>query len=138
MRDALGERYRRLLVDEFQDTDPIQAEVCFLLASESSEGTDWRRVTPRAGGIFLVGDPKQSIYRFRRADIQVYEFAKSRMAEHGVVLALTRNFRSVTPIGDFVNRYFQGRVFRVATPRRRAGTVHANAFARRTRARMMV
>lgn len=108
VRDALGERYRRLLVDEFQDTDPIQAEVCFLLASESSEGADWRRVTPRAGGIFLVGDPKQSIYRFRRADIQVYEFAKSRMAEHGVVLALTRNFRSVAPIGDFVNRYFQG------------------------------
>jgi ATP-dependent helicase/nuclease subunit A len=107
VRDALGERYRRLLVDEFQDTDPIQAEVCFLLASESSEGADWRTAAPRAGGIFLVGDPKQSIYRFRRADIQVYEFAKSRMAEYGVVLALTRNFRSVKPIGDFVNRYFQ-------------------------------
>jgi len=107
VRDALGERYRHLLVDEFQDTDPVQAEVCFLLASESSEGNDWRRVTPRAGGIFLVGDPKQSIYRFRRADIQVYEFAKSRMAEYGEVLALTRNFRSVAPIGDFVNRYFQ-------------------------------
>ena len=108
VRDALGERYRRLLVDEFQDTDPLQAEVCFLLASESSEGTDWRSVRPRAGGIFLVGDPKQSIYRFRRADIQVYELAKSRMAECGVVLALTRNFRSVAPIGDFVNRYFEG------------------------------
>jgi ATP-dependent helicase/nuclease subunit A len=115
VRDTLGERYRRLLVDEFQDTDPIQAEVCFLLASESSEGADWRRVTPRAGAIFLVGDPKQSIYRFRRADIQVYEFTKSRMAEYGVVLALTRNFRSVTSIGDFVNRYFQDVFSGVAT-----------------------
>ncbi|HWG33182.1 MAG TPA: UvrD-helicase domain-containing protein [Gemmatimonadaceae bacterium] len=108
VRDALGMRYRRLLVDEFQDTDPVQAEVCFLLASESSEGNDWHNVKPRAGAIFLVGDPKQSIYRFRRADIQVYEFAKERMAAHGVVLALTRNFRSVTPIAEFVDRYFQG------------------------------
>jgi len=107
VRDALGMRYRRLLVDEFQDTDPVQAEVCFLLASESSEGNDWRNVKPRAGAIFLVGDPKQSIYRFRRADIQVYEFAKERVAAHGVVLALTRNFRSVTPIAEFVDRYFQ-------------------------------
>ncbi len=106
VRNALGERYRHLLVDEFQDTDPIQAEVCFLLASESSEGGDWRTVTPRAGGIFLVGDPKQSIYRFRRADIQVYEFAKTRMTQCGAVLALTQNFRSVPAIGGFVNRYF--------------------------------
>lgn len=106
VRDALGARYRRLLVDEFQDTDPIQAEVCFLLASDSAEGADWRSVVPRAGGIFLVGDPKQSIYRFRRADIQVYEFAKARMSQCGVVLPLTCNFRSILPIGDFVNRYF--------------------------------
>lgn len=107
VRDALGERYRYLLVDEFQDTDPIQAELCFLLASDSSTGNDWRSVTPRPGGIFLVGDPKQSIYRFRRADIQVYEFAKSRMQQCGAVLSLTRNFRSVAPIGDFVNGYFR-------------------------------
>jgi ATP-dependent helicase/nuclease subunit A len=107
VRDALGERYRHLLVDEFQDTDPIQAEVCFLLASKSSTGRDWRSVTPRPGGIFLVGDPKQSIYRFRRADIQVYEFAKARMQQCGAVLSLTRNFRSVAPIGDFVNAFFK-------------------------------
>jgi ATP-dependent helicase/nuclease subunit A len=115
VRDALGVRYRRLLIDEFQDTDPIQAEVCFLLASESSEGSDWRRVTPRPGGMFLVGDPKQSIYRFRRADIQVYEFAKERMNRCGAVLALTSNFRSVAPIRDFVNRYFQDAFPAVAT-----------------------
>jgi ATP-dependent helicase/nuclease subunit A len=106
VRDALGGRYRRLLVDEFQDTDPIQAEVCFLLASDSRQGKDWRTVVPRPGAIFLVGDPKQSIYRFRRADIQVYEFARRRMQDFGAVLALTSNFRSATPIGDFVNGYF--------------------------------
>ncbi|HEY8311172.1 MAG TPA: UvrD-helicase domain-containing protein, partial [Gemmatimonadaceae bacterium] len=106
VRDALGERYRHLLIDEFQDTDPLQAEVCFLLASESSQGNDWRTVIPRDGALFLVGDPKQSIYRFRRADISVYEFAKRRMRAGGAVLELTANFRSVPPIADFVNRYF--------------------------------
>jgi ATP-dependent helicase/nuclease subunit A len=115
VRDGLGQRYRHLLVDEFQDTDPIQAEVCFLLASDSSEGSDWRTVTPRPGGIFLVGDPKQSIYRFRRADIQVYEFAKARIRECGEVLALTSNFRSVNAIGDFINRYFESVFPREAT-----------------------
>lgn len=111
VRDALGARYRRLLVDEFQDTDPIQAEVCFLLASEASHGADWRAVTPRPGALFFVGDPKQSIYRFRRADIQVFEQVRAKIAECGAVLALTRNFRSVAPIGDLVNRYFGEGVF---------------------------
>jgi ATP-dependent helicase/nuclease subunit A len=107
VRDELGERYRYLLVDEFQDTDPVQAEVCFLLASPSSEGSDWRRVTPRAGALFVVGDPKQSIYRFRRADIQVYELVKARLEACGDVLALTRNFRSAEPIGTLVNAHFR-------------------------------
>ena len=115
VRDSLGARYRHLLVDEFQDTDPIQAEVCFLLASDSREGNDWRAVAPRAGGLFLVGDPKQSIYRFRRADIQVYDLAKARMNECGVVLALTVNFRSVRAIGEFVNGYFAGQFPAAAT-----------------------
>ena len=108
VRDELGARYRHLLVDEFQDTDPVQAEVCFLLASPASEGADWRRVAPRPGALFVVGDPKQSIYRFRRADIQVYELVKARLAACGVVLALTRNFRSVRPIEVLVNEHFAG------------------------------
>lgn len=111
VRDALGARYRRLLVDEFQDTDPIQAEVCFLLASDAAQGTDWRTMVPRDGALFFVGDPKQSIYRFRRADIQVFEHVKTRIAECGAVLALTSNFRSVHPIGDLVNGYFENGVF---------------------------
>ncbi len=106
VRKVLGERYRRLLVDEFQDTDPLQAEICFLLASDPAEGNDWRRVRPRPGGLFVVGDPKQSIYRFRRADLRTYEAVRQRFGEIGEVLHLTRNFRSVTPIADLVNSHF--------------------------------
>jgi ATP-dependent helicase/nuclease subunit A len=108
VRDELGLRYRHLLVDEFQDTDPIQAEVCLLLASESSEGDDWRRVRPRSGSLFVVGDPKQSIYRFRRADIQIYNLVSERFADFGDVLTLTTNFRSVHGIAAFVNGHFDG------------------------------
>ena len=110
VRRELGARYAHLLVDEFQDTDPVQAEVCFLLASDPEQGSDWRAVTPRPGSLFVVGDPKQSIYRFRRADIQVYELAKRRIAESGAILALTSNFRSVSSIEAVVNAYFS-RVF---------------------------
>lgn len=110
VRDELGARFAYLLVDEFQDTDPIQAEVCFLLASNSDQGDDWQTVVPRPGALFVVGDPKQSIYRFRRADIQTYELVKKRLGDCGAVLALTRNFRSVRPVGALVNDYFH-RVF---------------------------
>ena len=107
-RTAIGQRYRHLLVDEFQDTDPIQAEVCFLLASDPMEGSDWRKLTPRPGALFVVGDPKQSIYRFRRADVQTYDMVKRQIAERGgQVLTLTRNFRSTTAIADVVNAHFR-------------------------------
>ena len=106
-RDELGTRFRYLLVDEFQDTDPIQAEVCFLLASPAAEGNDWRRVSPRPGALFVVGDPKQSIYRFRRADIGTYNQVKERLARCGGIVNLTRNFRSTTAIAELVNRHFR-------------------------------
>ncbi len=106
VRLEFGTRYAHLLVDEFQDTDPVQAEVCLLLASHPNDGTDWRKVKPRAGSLFVVGDPKQSIYRFRRADIQVYEQVKEIMSAHGKVLALTANFRSNDALRDVVNEYF--------------------------------
>lgn len=105
-RRRLGERYRYLLVDEFQDTDPLQAELCFLLASPPEEGSSWTSVTPRPGALFVVGDPKQSIYRFRRADIGTYELVKDCIGRTGEVLQLTQNFRSVRPVADLVNRHF--------------------------------
>lgn len=107
-RRELGERYRFVLVDEFQDTDPIQAEVLFLLASDDLAESRWTHVTPRPGALFVVGDPKQSIYRFRRADIAVYNQVKARFEEFGAVLTLTANFRSRKPIETFVNRVFAG------------------------------
>jgi ATP-dependent helicase/nuclease subunit A len=120
-RRDLGRRFRWLLVDEFQDTDPVQAEVLFLLASDD-EDARWTHVTPRPGALFVVGDPKQSIYRFRRADITVYNQVKARFAEFGAVLTLTANFRSRTPIETLVNRVFDG-------PFPAQATEHQAAFA---------
>jgi ATP-dependent helicase/nuclease subunit A len=105
-RDELAARFQHVFVDEFQDTDPLQAEVCFLLTSPSSDGDDWRTVRPRPGSLFVVGDPKQSIYRFRRADIQIYELVRQRMSKLGAVLSLTRNFRSVAAVEALVNSHF--------------------------------
>ncbi|NNM33581.1 MAG: UvrD-helicase domain-containing protein, partial [Gemmatimonadetes bacterium] len=141
-RQDLGDRYQRLLVDEFQDTDPLQAEIILLLASnpgssggrlsgapqagestggegksastESSGlhvgagvGEDWRDVIPRPGSLFVVGDPKQSIYRFRRADIALYEFVKERFAAFGECLRLDANFRSLARFEDLVTGVFR-------------------------------
>ncbi|MFY0544969.1 UvrD-helicase domain-containing protein [Brevibacillus sp. H7] len=106
VREYFGRRYTRLLVDEFQDTDPIQAEMMLLLTSGDPDQADWRQALPRPGSLLIVGDPKQSIYRFRRADISTYNFVKQRIASCGDVLQLTKNFRSVAAIGDFVNYAF--------------------------------
>ncbi|MDF2682630.1 MAG: hypothetical protein K0R47_3820 [Brevibacillus sp.] len=106
VRAYFARRYTYLLVDEFQDTDPIQAEMMMLLTGADPDEHDWRRQVPRRGSLFIVGDPKQSIYRFRRADISTYNFVKERVAAYGDVLQLTKNFRSVHAIGDFVNEAF--------------------------------
>ena len=106
VRNELGMRYRFLLIDEFQDTDPVLAELCLLLASDAMEGNDWQSVTPRPGALFVVGDPKQSIYRFRRADILIYERVRQRFATFGATLALTANFRSTNDIAALVNGHF--------------------------------
>lgn len=107
-RAALGMRFARLIVDEFQDTDPVQAEICFLLAAPNDPETDWRRVHPEPGRLFVVGDPKQSIYRFRRADLAVYTLACARLRETGGAhLRFTSNFRSVPAIGACVDAHFR-------------------------------
>ncbi len=106
-RRELGKRYRRVLVDEFQDTDPLQAEILLLLASDpGANDDDWRSVVPKPGALFVVGDPKQSIYRFRRADISLYEFVKRRFASFGEVLHLEANFRSLEDFGELVQGVF--------------------------------
>jgi ATP-dependent helicase/nuclease subunit A len=71
LRQRLASQIRLLLVDEFQDTDPLQAEVIMLLTASDPSESDWRKVIPAVGKLFLVGDPKQSIYRFRRAEVSL-------------------------------------------------------------------
>jgi ATP-dependent exoDNAse (exonuclease V) beta subunit len=101
LEDLRG-RYRCILVDEFQDTDPLQAEIILLLsAPPGAAGAD-----PRPGKLFVVGDPKQSIYRFRGADIEAYEEVKELMGRSGEVLSITQNFRSVPGIVEWVNGAF--------------------------------
>ena len=107
VRTHLQRRYTHLFVDEFQDTDPLQAEILLLLAADNPEQDDWRKVRPAAGKLFVVGDPKQSIYRFRRADVVLYHDVKEMLADRGVeVLHLTTSFRSVAPIQRLVNAAF--------------------------------
>ncbi|WP_022836312.1 UvrD-helicase domain-containing protein [Salisaeta longa] len=107
IRTAVHQRFPRLLVDEFQDTDPLQAEILFLLTSTDPTATDWRTCTPRPGSLFIVGDDKQSIYRFRRADITIFEAVTERMeATGGRVTSLRLNFRSRPEILQFCDDAF--------------------------------
>lgn len=97
-----------LLVDEFQDTDPIQAEIVMLLAGDNNSVCDWRKARPKPGSLFLVGDPKQSIYRFRRADIDIYNTVKGILQNGaGKVIELTSNFRSLDHITCLTNTIFK-------------------------------
>jgi ATP-dependent exoDNAse (exonuclease V) beta subunit len=107
VRAELWRRLTHLFVDEFQDTDPLQAEILLLLASADPATTRWREVTPAPGKLFIVGDPKQSIYRFRRADVSVYQEVKALLEARGAVcLRLTTSFRAVPPIQALVNAAF--------------------------------
>jgi ATP-dependent helicase/nuclease subunit A len=107
VRRELQRRFSHFFVDEFQDTDPLQAEILLLLAADEPQETDWRAVRPITGKLFLVGDPKQSVYRFRRADVALYEEVKERLLCVGAeVLNLTTSFRSPPSIQSFVNFAF--------------------------------
>ncbi len=105
VRAYFHEKYRCVLVDEFQDTDPIQAEMIVRLCEEGEPATNWREARLRDGSLFVVGDPKQSIYRFRRADITMYDDVKRHVFRDGV-REITQNFRSSQPIIEWVNRTF--------------------------------
>lgn len=108
LREREKRRIRLLLVDEFQDTDPLQYEIVFLLAErEGGRAAAAWEASLRPGKLFIVGDPKQSIYRFRGADIQVFFAARARLEEQGArVLHLTENFRSVPEILNPLNALF--------------------------------
>ncbi len=92
-RRYFRQRFRAVLIDEFQDTDPVQAELALLLTSDEEPVGDWRTLRPGPGRLTVVGDPKQSIYRFRRADIAVYDQVKTRSLHAGGE-QISTNFRS--------------------------------------------
>ena len=104
VRAALHDRYRHLLLDEFQDTDPIQIELTALIADPDTITDDWRQLRPPPGSLFFVGDPKQSIYGFRRANIALYLDAQHAFGKEGV--RLEQNFRTTGPILAWVNDVF--------------------------------
>lgn len=105
VRHALHDQYQRLLLDEFQDTDPIQIELAVRIAGGADAIADrWQDITVPEGRLFVVGDPKQSIYRFRRASIATYLEAQEQLGE---TVRLTTNFRSAGPILDWVNATFE-------------------------------
>ena len=110
-RDHFRRRFSHLLIDEAQDTDFIQAEIAMFLAEHVPPNTpaaarpnDWADITPQEGKLFVVGDPKQSIYRFRRADVRQMRRLQERMG--GDTLQLVQNFRSQRPVVEWVNTLF--------------------------------
>ena len=108
VRRHFQDRYHCLFVDEFQDTDPIQAEILLYLTGENLEETDWRKLTPRPGSLFLVGDGKQSIYRFRRADVETFDLVRNRIDDtNGDIVSLNTNFRSLGHLCDWINAAFE-------------------------------
>ena len=95
VRTHLQRKFTRIFVDEFQDTDPLEAEIVLLLADDVP------------GKLFIVGDPKQAIYRFRGTDVATYwDVCDTLKARGGRVLQLTTSYRSVPSIQRFVNAAF--------------------------------
>lgn len=111
VRTHFQQRFTHIFVDEFQDTDPLQAEILLLLSADDPATIDWRKVNPVAGKLFIVGDPKQAIYRFRRADVGTYEEVKRLLLANGAeLLQLTTSFRSLPSIQAMINRAFEPRM----------------------------
>ena len=107
VRADLQQRLSHIFVDEFQDTDPLQAEIVLLLAAADPAVDRWQDVTPAPGKLFVVGDPKQSIYRFRRADVGIYQAVKELLTARGAAcLYLTTSFRATPAIQRLVNAAF--------------------------------
>ena len=121
VRRYFSNKFTHVLVDELQDTDPIQTEVLMYLKGSDREERDWRKLRPEAGSLFLVGDPKQSIYRFRRADIDTYNCLKAIVeTAGGSELNLTTNFRSLGALADWNNPIWK-EVFPERATRHQAG-----------------
>jgi len=100
------ERHSYFLIDESQDTNPMQTELVFYLTA-TTPSYNWKECNPKHGSLFIVGDPKQSIYRFRGADVSAFGITKELFNNPsiGEVLYLTRNYRSNVSLRDYFNSY---------------------------------
>ncbi len=123
--EQLGQQYTHYLIDEFQDTDPLQVELIFALAGMSTPVSEAAQGSIKGGSLFFVGDPKQSIYRFRGADLRQFNSVRSQIEPlGGGLVELTTNFRSRIGIVNFINSIFerlldgsaQGYSFKALTP----------------------
>jgi ATP-dependent exoDNAse (exonuclease V) beta subunit len=100
--------FDHIFVDEFQDTDPLQAEIILFLCERQAVAEEWHQVALRPGSLTLVGDPKQSIYRFRRADVAMYDRVRNVVAAQGPLsVTLSANFRSVPSLIRWLNDRFE-------------------------------
>lgn len=111
IRRELKTQFRSILVDEFQDTDPVQYEMILYLAeAPGSEASDWRTIALEPGKLFIVGDPKQSIYAFRRADMEAYDAVVEdhvlAQVPAGERHTLHTNFRSHAGLLTSINALF--------------------------------
>lgn len=121
----LDQRIDHLLIDEFQDTNPTQWHLIYPLLEELAAGEDERRRT-----VFLVGDTKQSIYRFRRAEPALFPAAQAwlRQRLHAVDHSLSASWRSAPAVIDFVNQLFSDGPLHEALPEFQAHSTHRNAL----------
>lgn len=102
----IQKKHRHYLIDEFQDTNPLQYEIMFYLTAKEPV-SEWKKCVPLKGSLFIVGDPKQSIYRFRNADIAAYQEVKALFkGEVGETLTFYLNFRSTKLLRDWLNSVF--------------------------------
>ncbi len=108
VRQEAKRRVRALLVDEFQDTDPVQQQLLLFLAERVDDhALTAGEVVLEAGKLFVVGDPKQSIYRFRGADVEVFRRVQKQVTDQGGLhVDLVTNFRSHAGVIDVVNEGF--------------------------------
>ncbi|MGH7310262.1 MAG: UvrD-helicase domain-containing protein, partial [Candidatus Rokuibacteriota bacterium] len=109
VRRELQNLFDHIFVDEFQDTDPLQAEVVLFLCERDAAAARWDEVALRDGALTLVGDPKQSIYRFRRADVAMYDRVRQVVMRGAhLPVRLSANFRSAPSLIPWLNDRFEG------------------------------
>ena len=113
VRERIKRDYRAVLVDEFQDTDPVQYEIILAVSERQGlQAAHWHEMALEPGKLFIVGDPKQSIYAFRRADIEAFDRVVEKVTgDGGIAYTLTTNFRSdaavLEPVNEIFDRLFE-------------------------------